>query len=355
VLSKVDGTDYNVQWSTPASGLSALNQGLLATKVWSGTAYVWPGPGGTGPDSNAYTNITFIDPTGTHDPHTSSGGRNVANDLWETGTPSGGGGGSVADRGVFAPCTVYNVGDVVTYGGHHFQRLGSSFTSGSTFDPSNWLALDPLTVDNPATWGAANAADYEFDATGSSLPSGWAWANQGTSTYQEQYGAGKLALPSNASGDNHRLIVRNIPAGTTWTVTAKLSVATAFTSGSPQYGLGLYLRESSTDKIAAIHTAQAQTLASINVDRWNTTAGGGTNTTSMSWNTDQTTTKYLRIRRNSATSLDFLASSDGVAWLTVASAIDLSGFFTYNQVGFGIETAFAAPAIEGACHWLRCR
>jgi hypothetical protein len=97
VLTKTSATDYATNWQTPSGGasLTALNQGLLATKVWSGSAYVWPG--GTAPDSNAFTNITFIDPTGLHDPKTSTGGRNVANDLWETGTPSGGGGtGAVA-------------------------------------------------------------------------------------------------------------------------------------------------------------------------------------------------------------------------------------------------------------------
>lgn len=93
---RADGT-----WAVPAGGtsLTALHGALLGVKVWStgSTAYVWSGDG-TAPDSNAYTSIIFIDPTGTHDPTTSTGGRTNPNDLWETGSavPSGTAGGSLS-------------------------------------------------------------------------------------------------------------------------------------------------------------------------------------------------------------------------------------------------------------------
>lgn len=92
---RADGT-----WTTPSSGVS-LHSALLATKVWSTSSYVWPGDG-TAPDSSSYTNIVFIDPDGTHDPKTSTGGRTNPNDLWETGVattglpPTGAAGGSLA-------------------------------------------------------------------------------------------------------------------------------------------------------------------------------------------------------------------------------------------------------------------
>lgn len=108
-LTKIDATNYNVQWTTVSGGasLTALQQGLLATKVWSSTQYVWPT--GTAPDANSFTNIVFIDPAGTHDPKTSTGGRNVANDLWENGNPSGSGGGtSLLASHIYNPATVVN-------------------------------------------------------------------------------------------------------------------------------------------------------------------------------------------------------------------------------------------------------
>lgn len=86
-----------------AGDLSALNGGLLATKIWTSGAtpsYVWPN--GSAPDPLSYTTIMFIDPTGAHDPKTSPGGRNSTNDLWESGTSAaaGGGGGATAGDGV---------------------------------------------------------------------------------------------------------------------------------------------------------------------------------------------------------------------------------------------------------------
>lgn len=87
VLTKTSGTDYAVGWTTAAAAsLTALHSALLAVKVWSSTQYVWSGDG-TAPDASSYTQILFIDPAGTHDPTTSTGGRTNANDLWETGTP----------------------------------------------------------------------------------------------------------------------------------------------------------------------------------------------------------------------------------------------------------------------------
>src|SRR5262252_358756 len=62
-----------------------LAASCIVEKVWSGTAYVWPNANGTAPPANSYTNILFTDPTGTHDPTTSTGGRTTVNDLWEPG------------------------------------------------------------------------------------------------------------------------------------------------------------------------------------------------------------------------------------------------------------------------------
>jgi hypothetical protein len=76
ILTKIDASNYNTQWSTPL----ALNNGLLATKIISGGQYVWPT--GTAPDPSSYTNIEFIDPTGAFNPSTATGGRSNINDIW---------------------------------------------------------------------------------------------------------------------------------------------------------------------------------------------------------------------------------------------------------------------------------
>ena len=57
-----------------------------------------------------------------------------------------------------------------------------------------------------------NAADYEFNGSGSSLPTGWSWVNQGTSTYAEANGYGSLDFQAGGA-DESRGIVRAVPAG----------------------------------------------------------------------------------------------------------------------------------------------
>jgi hypothetical protein len=64
--------------------MPTIQRAAIVQKVWDGvSSYVWPT--GTAPPDNNYTNIEFIDPLGTHDPTTSTGGRTVVNDLWEPG------------------------------------------------------------------------------------------------------------------------------------------------------------------------------------------------------------------------------------------------------------------------------
>lgn len=89
---------------------TALHGALLGVKVWStgSSAYVWSGDG-SAPSAGAYTQILFIDPTGTHDPSTSTGGRSNANDLWETGVTGGGGAGALIASKVYNPGTVQTI------------------------------------------------------------------------------------------------------------------------------------------------------------------------------------------------------------------------------------------------------
>lgn len=329
-----------------------LHSNLLATKVWSGSAYVWPGT--TAPDANAYTNIVFIDPAGTHDPKTSTGGRDVANDLWETGTVSGGGG--TTDRGLWAASTAYNAGDVVTYGSCRFQRLTTGFTSGATFDPSNWMPFDRLDVDNPASWTAANAADYEFDGSGSTLPSGWTWVNQGTSTYSEATGVGTVgAVP--AASNAFRAVVRAVPGGATWTATVKVA-ASLVGGGTSVNGAGLVLYENATGKaVTFLHyfCGGATQFNQVAVTNWSSPTAAVGNISGPTYASGGPGVAYLRIRRNSATSWDFGESVDGVTWSDFAPAVNLTSYFTTapDRIGFAgrLESSFCSFG----CHWMRFR
>lgn len=255
------------------------------------------------------------------------------------------GGTTLTSRGAWAASTAYAVGDLVTYGGFRFLCL-TGFTSGTLFDPANWIALDQLTIDNPATWTAANAADQEFSATSSSLPSGWSWVNQGGASYDEQVGAGAVILPSSGGTASHRWIVQSI-SGSSWTATGKFSFPT---SGAQYIGFEFILRQSSNGHVVRLSVAEDGSLQVAHMDDSSQAGLAAYVTIPISRNNEF----YMRITKTSSTSWKFEYSAEGVAWLVVASAQDISGNATPDQIGFG-GLNMAAATNGFACQWLRVR
>ncbi len=260
------------------------------------------------------------------------------------------GGTSVTDKGAWAASTVYAVGDMVTYGGCRFVRLGTGFTSGSTFDPSNWSALDALTIDNPAVFGAADAADYEFDATTASLPSGWAWVNQGTATYSESAGAGRIDYAGAGSAD-WKIVKRAVASGN-WTATFKVAGTTPVGAA---YTPAVILRESSSGKFIAVdhYLNGASSTSPWYAEKWTnpTTYGGSTFFGPIDLG-DRANGAYIRIKKNSSTSYDFSVSFDGLAFIALATNINVTSFCTPDEIGFALNGQHSS-AISVSCYFLR--
>lgn len=191
-----------------------------------------------------------------------------------------------------------------------------------------------VTVDDPALW-PGHADDEEFDRSGpvGSLPTGWAWVNQSTSTYSELRGVGALDFVAGGS-DESRGIVRAIPAGSSFTATFKALPAFR-RSGTTLPSRHLILRDSTTSKL----TVYSQTLSDeVVVDHY-------TDPTSFSSRPGGVVTvhaaalrPYVRVLKNSATSWDFAVSADGVAWVTTHTGINVSTHMTPNQIGIGVNS-----------------
>lgn len=208
-------------------------------------------------------------------------------------------------------------------------------------------------LDDRAAFDALNGAplayDVEFDGSGATLPSGWAWVNQGTSTYREELGAG-IITPQNASGDNVRMITRSLSGfPSTWTVTTKLSYV-GLDSGNVM--AGLVLRESGSGKFLSWVGINERAVESW---RWNgptSAASAFVGNQSIYGLTNREF--YLRIKKNSSSSYDFLVSSDGRVWRTVATAQDPSAFLTPDEIGIMVGCSNNSSS-EMACHWFRVR
>lgn len=184
---------------------------------------------------------------------------------------------------------------------------------------------------------------HEFEGDTSSLPSGWSWVNQSTSTYAEKMGVGVLALPS-AGSNNQRYIVRTAPS-TPYTIEGMFSLGMRYVNYAEG---GIFLRESSTGRFVIL--TRNNTPRVIN-SRWTNTTTFSAETTSHA-NVPRQHPFWLRVRVNSVSSMDFEYSYDGVTWSILSSATDHSSFLTVDEIGWGGQTTNSFP-IQIACHYFR--
>lgn len=200
-------------------------------------------------------------------------------------------------------------------------------------------------IGRDAVPASPNAADYEFEAVTSSPPSGWSWVNQGSATYQEQYGAG-LLTGTQQSGDNWRMITRAIPSASSWTATVKAGVPVVsanYTDFAP-----LVLRNSSNGKFYALCIDPSRNAV---VRYWNSLTSYNSTPGSQGIGSIPF---YWRIRKNTSTSWDFHYSMDGISWKTCLGANDITTNLggAPDQIGLGCNSnGFTDNSV--AIHWFR--
>jgi len=213
--------------------------------------------------------------------------------------------------------------------------------------------IDNLSEFNGVYGSSFTTFDQEFDAAAgtTSPPSGWSWANQGTSTYLEQLSAGAIS-PQTGSGTNYRMLVRSLSgANSTWVATTKL-LTTGQIGGSYQL-TGLLLREASSGKFVVMHQ---QNASSVEIAYYSSSTVDASHPFGAQGFQGLGSTFYAQIRKNSGTSFDFLVSGNGVTWSTVLAAYNITGLlsFTPDQIGFGVNQINGASA-QVACDWFRMR
>lgn len=209
-----------------------------------------------------------------------------------------------------------------------------------------------VTVDDPALWGTDLGYDQEFDRNNvATLPTGWAWVNQGSATYLERFGGGCVTVPVRSGTYDWKLLVGSVPAGN-WAATMKLS-GISHRGGSAYPGV-MVLRDSSSGKFLTL-APYPDTTPVVYVDLWTSATAYGSSIGShdVMSNQGRDAVQYMRITKNSSTSYTFEVSTDGIAWIVVRSAYDPTATLAPDQIGFGA----IADTIDGAvaCHWVRLR
>lgn len=205
---------------------------------------------------------------------------------------------------------------------------------------SKSLALKRFTslIDLPV----GGSDDYEFNATGSSLPSGYSWVNQGTASYSEANGSGALVLPAGLAVQ-HRAIVRSLPAGFA-SVTARLHFILSDSAG-------LILRQSSDGKEVVFLVAPENATPFL-VMQFNSPSSFNATKASYDLNDAGGGGLLMRIVKNSSTDWDFQISRRGAGWATIGDAIDFSAFMTADQVGIIGQPDGTAPGLV-EIDWIR--
>ena len=213
--------------------------------------------------------------------------------------------------------------------------------------------VDDLTTFN-GIYGSALGYDQEFNATSSSLPSGWSWVNQGSSVYNEA--DGKAALIATQSGgstsgnERHRMIVRSYPSESSWQCIVKVQ-ALAATSAWSRWGL--VLRDSASGKYYHFGRAMEDSNERANVNYWsslNTYGGSQPANTAL---TDKA--PYQRITKYSSTDFDYALSMDGIVWHTVLPTHDPTGnVASFDEIGF-LFSCNDSLDMTASIDWFRIR
>lgn len=265
----------------------------------------------------------------------------------------------------------YVLNDTVTYGGAlyrclytgttetpgvgaHWEAIPFSFAPGGpyqTYIDTRVMAIGSR-VDDPADvlWGGSNAYDLEFttDDTSGTLPSGWSWVNQGTSTYVQKFGKAVLhATPPTSGSYAWRILNRAFPTEATWTATMKFNVPDVV---SNYFHAGLLLRDSTTGKFVSFMAYGSPPTFYVmnwtNETTWSSTTTGAFNVPDIP--------SYMRIKKNSPTSYDFSYSKDGISWAPIVTAYDPTAFLTtIDSFGIGLDSTLVER--DMSIDWFRVR
>lgn len=246
--------------------------------------------------------------------------------------------GPVGPIGATGPGGAGSVGATGPTGPTGPTGVGATGPTGPT-GPSGSSAAGLYTVDLPDAYidafGAASAYDCEFNRTTNptALPTNWVFQNQHSATYLEQVGKGIVSI---GTGTNNiadiTCVVQPVSAAGSYVAVGKGRTHYSLTGAKTGLSIGLILTDG-TKAAGILFNPNPLILVSL----WNDIAGSYNSNPGTAVMTDPESEympMYWRIIKNNATSYDFAYSTDGVLWITVTAAYDVSAFLTPTHFGF---------------------
>lgn len=174
--------------------------------------------------------------------------------------------------------------------------------------------------------GTQNEADDHFngasldvtgggaDATRHASGTAWAWRNQGSTTWTQNYGVGSMLVPTN-SGDSYRIIEQAAPAGA-WEYQAKLRSGTFWTRNYQWAGLHI----SDGTKIDGLDIySDGSTLKFVEIWMNSPTSFGNSANSHSIWSM-QATGLYFSIARDGSGNIVMKVSYDRINWNEIVAS-----------------------------------
>lgn len=199
----------------------------------------------------------------------------------------------------------------------------------------------------------ASAADSEFATDGTGTPADLTGVNLSTSGVSVKDGVLNFEPVYAASGNNeqHRMLVKAIASESSWRLEARMYCAFEGTTWSRA---AIVMRESSSGKYIQFgHGFDGVVARRLHLNSWSNTNTFSSAQRELS--NPVSVYDYFAIRKNSATSYDFLVSQDGHSWTEWFKGYNPSGFATFDQYGVLAANMDSDQAGQVSVHWMRFR
>lgn len=207
----------------------------------------------------------------------------------------------------------------------------NTYSSNGTTNPSNYVIVVISDEDTLCMWTGTvwkfELGTYVSGANSIKLAD-YTWTNQGTATASQLSsvaGGVELTAPA-AGGSNWRILKRNAPGSTPWTLT--LTYRTEMSGSSRS---GIVLMDGSGKLIT--WGVSADTLRSR--DKWNSVTNWAGGDTAITWVANQTVTMQVK---HTGTNLEFYKKTGGDTSLVLMNTESATAFLgAITSIGFGID------------------
>ena len=193
---------------------------------------------------------------------------------------------------------------------------------------------------------------YEFNALNTTtLPTGWAWLNQGDATYYEDNGCGTIFNPNSGMGspDDVAAIIQPITFTYPFTIWANICIGLGPTNYN---SAGIVMYASGSGQLTAFNLGVGGSFWQYGWTQWSdptSFSGSGGNPIFG----PLPNFRYWRVIFTADNNWELDLSDNGYAWWQVITGYDPSGFETgFDHLGFFADANGGGDAYLSA-HWLR--